>query len=546
MIQNKISRRLFLSYCGFSVAALGTGSCASAENVSGNKAAKPNIVFFIADDMFPEMFNCLDEGRGKNLTPNIDRLVSEGVVMMGQHVVSPVCTPSRYNCLTGRYASRAVNSGFLYTTKKAGGQTVIEWNTFITDKDVTLPKLLQSGGYTTGMVGKNHVVEVSGLKHFPDYHANAKDPKIVAKLKENSKKVKNQIRKAGFDYVENIYNNNPNFIGLGELAVQNLDWTTKGGLDFIDANASDPFFLYFATTVPHGPTEADRSWNADPLKTEEGYLDEPLNVLPPRKSIPRRLKKAGLAGKNKENLLWLDDSLGALIKKLEQHNLMDNTLIVFFNDHGQNAKGTVYQGGVYNPSIVWKKGGFKCGSVSKAQISNVDFAPTILDYAGVDYSDVDFDGMSFKPVLDGKTDKARNSLYFELGYARGILKGKWKYLAVRYPEHLENMSPAERQRVLDEYNADRKRRGVEMVNTDPSKPFSHLSAIPGGGHAEYNSTGKYPGYYDRDQLYDLSKDPGEQNNLAGNAKYKKELAKMKKELKKYLDDLPGTFSLDNK
>ena len=153
-----------------------------------------------------------------------------------------------------------------------------------------------------------------------------------------------------------------------------------------------PFFLYFATTVPHGPNEADRSWNANPLITADGYMDEPLNVLPPRKSIPKRLKKAGLSGKGKENLLWLDDSLGALIKKLEQHNLIDNTLIFFFNDHGQKAKGTVYQGGVHNPCIVWRKDGFKCGNVSKAQISNVDFAPTILDYAGVNYSEVEFDG----------------------------------------------------------------------------------------------------------------------------------------------------------
>ena len=76
---------------------------------------------------------------------------------------------------------------------------------------------------------------------------------------------------------------------------------------------------------------------------------------------------------------------------------------------------------------------------------------------------------------------------------------------------------------------------------------SHLPPhLPGGGHAEYYSTGKYAGYYDRDQLYDLSKDPGEQNNLAGDAKYKKELSKMRNELKKYLDDLPGTFPLNNK
>jgi arylsulfatase A len=65
-----------------------------------NKIQKPNIIFFIADDMYPEMFNCLPQGKGKNLSPNLDRLANEGVIMENQYVVSPVCTPSRYNCLT--------------------------------------------------------------------------------------------------------------------------------------------------------------------------------------------------------------------------------------------------------------------------------------------------------------------------------------------------------------------------------------------------------------------------------------------------------------
>jgi arylsulfatase A-like enzyme len=255
------------------------------------------------------------------------------------------------------------------------------------------------------------------------------------------------------------------------------------------------------------------------------------------------LKEAGLQGRGKENLLWLDDALGALFNKLEQHHLVENTIIFFFNDHGQKSKGTIYQGGVHNPSIIWKKDGFQCGSRSNAQISNVDFAPTILDMVGIDYSGQTFDGISFKPVLDGKTDKTRDSLYFELGYARGVLKDQWKYMAIRYPEQIENMSREERQRVLDEYNAGRIKRDLELVTKDPAKPFSHLTAVPGGGHAESRSTGKYPGYYDRDQLYDLSKDPGERKNLAKDVKYQDQLKMMKAELRKYLDDLPGNFPL---
>jgi arylsulfatase A-like enzyme len=83
-------------------AALGAG---------GAEARKPNVVFIIADDLFIDMLNFTPEGKGKNLTPNLDRLAAEGVVLRGQHIVSPVCTPSRFNCLSGRYASRARNAG---------------------------------------------------------------------------------------------------------------------------------------------------------------------------------------------------------------------------------------------------------------------------------------------------------------------------------------------------------------------------------------------------------------------------------------------------
>ncbi len=138
----------------------------------------PNIIFFIADDMYPEMFNALPQGAGKNLTPNLDRLAEEGVLMLNQYVTSPVCTPSRFSCLTGRYASRATNDSFLRFTETNEGQTVIQWNTQLTGQEKTLPHYLREAGYSTGMVGKNHVIETPGLYRFPDYNADPLDPEV--------------------------------------------------------------------------------------------------------------------------------------------------------------------------------------------------------------------------------------------------------------------------------------------------------------------------------------------------------------------------------
>lgn len=233
-MKNKLNRREFIKTTGIAATAFCLGSQCT------KPASKPNIIFFIADDMYPEMFNCLPEGKGKNLTPNIDRLAAEGTLMMNQYVVSPVCTPSRYNCLTGNYASRARNTEFLRKTKQEENQTVIQWNSFITEGDKILPHYLKEQGYKTGMVGKNHVIEVNGIYSFPDFNLDPKDPEIKAKVISNYDKVENAIRKQGFDYAGAIYHNNPNFIGLKELAVQNTDWITQAGMDFIDQSKDHP------------------------------------------------------------------------------------------------------------------------------------------------------------------------------------------------------------------------------------------------------------------------------------------------------------------
>ena len=536
------SAHILLLHCVFSILLFGCQTSQKTAEDEKNET-RPNIIFIIADDMYPDMFNCLPQGEGKNLSPAIDRLAEEGTVMRNQYVVSPVCTPSRYNVLTGNYASRATNSQFLNRTKREEGQTVIQWNTYITAGQKFLPHYLQKQGYTTGMVGKNHVIEVPNLQRFDDFNADARAPDIKQKVEENYRKVKETILRSGFDYAGAIYHNNPNFIGVKKLAVQNMDWIAQAGVEFIEQYHQEPFFLYFATTIPHGPTSPERSWKADPKVTARGYLDKAPDVLPARETLPQRIKEAGLEGQNKELVLWLDDAVGALVDKLEEKNILDNTIIFFFNDHGQQAKGTLYQGGVHNPSIVWRQGGFATGHTSMAKIQNIDFAPTILEYAGFDSVNNHFDGKSFKPVLEAGKENIHESMYFELGYARAVIKGDYKYIAIRYPDYAENMTKAERIKTLERYNDGRRFRNMPIVNEDPEAPFSHLEVVPGGGSAEHGSYGKNPNFFDRDQLYNLDDDPQEKNNLADNPEYSELLKEMKDDLRDYLVDLPGEFKL---
>lgn len=494
----------------------------------------PNILFIIADDLFRDMLNFTPEGKGRNLTPHLDRLAAEGVVMQGQHIVSPVCTPSRFNCLSGRYASRASNAAFTQITQR-GGTSIVVWNTHLMPGERCLPLLLRQAGYRTGTVGKHHCISWPKLK--PTNNADdPRAPAVTARLQANAQIMESALGQLGFDFASRIINGNLDEHYPAALGVHNLDWLVEGALEFIDQSQDKPFFLYFSTSVAHSPNQPERSWKASPLATPYGFLQKAPNVLPPRDSLPQRIQKSGLSGgRFMENLLWLDDAVGALLRRIEERGLAGNTLIFFFNDNGQDGKGSIYQAGTHCPSIVWRQGGFPCGNVSETRITNLDFAPTILDLAGVAAPQDHFDGRSFRSVLEAKTGQVHDALFFELGFTRGVLRDRWKYIALRYPPHPE--------KIIDLRKPEQ---GRGTPRPDPSSP-AHLSPRPpfghiGGNNNENRPKQTHPAYWDADQLYDLASDPQEQRNLAQDPAHAAKLAELQDLLKKHLESLPGGFA----
>jgi len=526
------------------VASIALSSCSlAAENETSKK--RPNILFLITDDQFKHHMNWMPDGKKpngdfKNLTPHTDALAARATVFDRQFVTSPVCTPSRFACISGKYPSRSKANDFINRMNELGGQASVEWNTFVTRNKPSLPRLLRDSGYRTGMVGKNHVIEVLGLEK-PEWEAKSDDPKMLEILAKNHRKQDAALKEAGFEYAESIYYDNPDFIGVKSLASHNLDWICKGALDFFEQKDDRPFFLWCAVTIPHGPGEAKRSWDANPLVTADGMLEKPLNVMPARHTIPERIKAAGIKDNSRNNLLWLDDMVGAMVKKLEDTGQLENTIILYFNDHGQKAKGTIYNGGVHSEGFIARNGGFPVGSRTSAMVSNIDFAPTLLDIAGVDFSDVKFDGVSFLPVLEGKKKEVHDALFFELGFVRGVIKDGYKLIALRYPENIKNMPLAKRKRILKRFNDNQKRRGRPVYTEDPNAKFSHVQLIPGGGDAEHKSMTMYPAFYDPDQLYNLKDDPNEQKNLANDPAHAVKLKELKDTLKAHLKQMPGTF-----
>ena len=529
--------------CVTSILTLGLGGgvgLASAVE-AGAGADRPNVVLIVADDLAPNLCNFLPEGRGKSLTPNLDALAAAGVVLGNMHSPSPICTPSRFAILSGHYPSRAENPEFARDTKQNDGQTAVAFNTHLLPEQSNLPKRLRAAGYATGIVGKNHVIDVPGFDRLP-YRARLEDPGVPEQLARNAEHLRAAFHEAGFDFAESLYWGNPDADGIRQLAAHNQEWITDAARRFIAEHRDGPFFLYMATTIPHGPFEDERSWKADPRITPEGMLEVVPDPQAPRETIPARLSEADVTGWNRENVLWLDDAVGAVVQELESQGVKENTLLIFLSDHGTEAKGSVYRRGTQTVALMWRDGGFEAGPIVEQPLSLIDLAPTILAQTGTDYEVDAFDGRDFTGALEGREESLHDHLYFEVGYTRAVQKDGLKYLAVRYPQWAVDLTRQQRQERLDKLIVELEQRDRPVPTRDPMTPYSHLTIVPGGADAEQVSIGKHPAFFDADQLYDLNEDPNEQNNLIDDPAYAERLSELKRLLEQEVASLPGHFA----
>ena len=486
---------------------------------------RPNVLFIITDDQERKEFNFLPEGRDdqgnpRNLTPNIDRLATEGVVFRNQYVSSPVCTPSRYSALTGTYASR---SPTFSVEAESGGQVNITWNSHIDSDTPNLARTLGNAGYFTGAVGKNHVIKLKSQSRdaeAPSDDADPRQPEVAAYYAAEQREQVEFFQACGFDFAASLYAGNLPGHTCKALEYHNMDWITSGALDFLDEwkRTEKPFFLYMATTLNHGPGPANKKYTGNPLATPAGLLDEPLNVQPPRSSLPQRVRQAGLPLNGPAcDLLWLDDGIGAVLKRLEELGELKNTIVFYFDDHGvESGKGSLYEGGIRSVSFVWSPRYVKGGRQTEVRVSNIDFAPTIMELCGVSESEQHaVDGTSFVSVLQGRERKIHDYLFFELGATRTVLQDGWKYLAFRLPPSLP---------------------------PNPPQPYTHLADRPGGRGSEGPAIEFYPNYYERDQLYHVREDPLERSNLFREPSHQTRARELQALLRTALANVPGSFA----
>lgn len=335
------------------------------------QANHPNIVIILADD---QGWGDLQFNGNKTVsTPNINKLSKNGIIL-NRFFVSPVCSPTRAEFLTGRYHVRGSVSG----TSSGFERLDLDEN--------TIAEVFSKNGYSTGIFGKWH----NGGQ--APYHPNTRGF--------------NEFY--GFcaghwaNYFNPVLEHNGEIIkGKGFIT----DDLTTHGISFIEKNRNKPFFAYFPFNTPHSPMQVpDEYWNKYRNKSlaQKGTDPEKENT---------EHSKAALA--MTENLDW---NVGRIIKKLEELKLMENTIIIYFSDNGPNGnrwngnmkgiKGTTDEGGIRSPFIIqWKahlKGGRSIENISSA----TDIFPTLIDLTGIQYQqEKPFDGISLKNILTKSEDK---------------------------------------------------------------------------------------------------------------------------------------------
>jgi arylsulfatase A-like enzyme len=420
-------------------------ACVACISVPSYGATKPNIVFILADDLGYGDIGPF--GQKKIRTPNLELLAKSGMKLTAHYAGANVCAPSRCTLLSGKH------QGHAYIRENRGGVGEDgEGQEPVPADELTFPLTLKKLGYSVGCVGKWGLgpVESSGdplnqgfdrffgyncqaqaHNYYPD-HLWSDREKVPL---ENRKFAAHQKLPAGAD--ANAAASYEQFSGKQYSA----DLIGEQALAFVRQNKERPFFLYYATTIPHLALQVPE----DSLKEYEGaFPEEPY--VGGRGYLPHRTPRAAYAAM----VTRMDREIGELLDLIKELGLSENTIVVFTSDNGplydrfggtdaeffnsaanfRGRKGSYYEGGFREPCIVCWPGKIAAGSSSDRVTGFEDWMPTFLELIGQKESTpAGIDGISFSKTLLGLAQEARPFLYREspgYGGQQAVRVGDWK------------------------------------------------------------------------------------------------------------------------
>ncbi len=406
---------------------------ASAEAPSG---VKPNMIFVLADDLGYGDLGCY--GQTKIKTPRLDQMAKEGMRFTQFYAGNTVCAPSRSVLMTGQHM------GHTHVRGNAGGSDM-ERQT-LRDEDVTVAEVLRTAGYTSGLVGKWGLGEVDspgfvlnqGFDRFYGYlnqvHAHNYYPEF---LWSGDKKVA----------LRNVVEPMPGREGyggfVGGAATKRIDYShdlfVDEAMEFIDENAKQPFFLYLALTIPHANNEGSRM-------TGNGAEVPDFGIYADQEWTDQDKGQAAM-------ITRMDGDLGRIMDHLRDLKIAENTLVFFTSDNGphnesnhnletfnpsgplKGIKRALYEGGIRVPAIAWWPGTVPADSTADTISYFGDWMATAADLAGAK-TPSNLDSISLVPTLTGNSDKQPQHEYlywefYEQTSRQAVRFGNWK--AIREP-----------------------------------------------------------------------------------------------------------------
>ena len=366
---------------------------------------QPNVVIILTDDQGSVDVGAY--GTQDIKTPNMDLLASRGVRFTQFYAGAPICSPSRACLLTGKTPIHAgvpgnVGSGI---GKKSG----------MPASEITLAEMLKGAGYATALIGKWH------LGYTPELQPNGQ----------------------GFDYAfghlvgcidnwshfyfwngpnrHDLYRNGKEIQMAGEFFPE---LCYQEAASFMEDNRTRPFFIYYAMNSPHYPYQGTEEWL-------QYYNDQGV-------AYPRNLYNAFVS--------TTDDYIGALVQKMEELEILENTIIIFQSDHGHSteerahfgggsagpyrgAKGSLFEGGIRVPAIISWPEQLPQGAVRDQMATAADWFPTIAELCGLSPPTHVIDGKSIVPLIKNTSgEEVHHFFHWTFNKQWAVRRGEWKLL----------------------------------------------------------------------------------------------------------------------
>ncbi|MGK0307064.1 MAG: arylsulfatase A-like enzyme [Urechidicola sp.] len=485
-------------------------------STESEKIHKPNIIYIMADDLTTQAISAYG-GIYKDIapTPNIDRIASEGMLFQDVLCTNAICGPSRAAILTGNYS----NLNGYYKNESGGKFDKTQW---------TFPQEFQKNGYQTSLFGKWHLgTEPQGFDVFkyhnsagqqghywnPKYNINGTDEKVEGYST-------NLSTNFAMNWLESERKQDDPFLMILQYKAPHRPWQPDTKYEKLWDDVEFPYPSTFnddykGRELTAGDTEMTMEYfSRRDMKFEEPtnlkgkekikwafYGVKPGEVVQPEGMTEEEGRRWRYQTYIKDYLACVksvDDNIGRVLKYLDDNGLTDNTIIVltsdqgfYLGDHGFFDKRFIYEESIRMPFMVKYPKVVKAGSVNEDIITNVDFAPTLLDLANID-TNQKMQGQSFKSVLKGNTpadwQKGMYYHYYEFPY--------WHHVQPHYGIRTQKYTLA---------------------------------------HFYYN--------IDIWELYDLEKDPKQINNIIADPQYANTISNLKIQLKELMKKSENNKSL---